>query len=162
MNFPPAKQTSTVGPVQRQRIALVGWREWLSLPDLGIGPVKVKVDTGAKTSALHADNLEVYVRRGQSWVRFDFQPLEFNGPESVTKVRARVADWRAVKDSGGRITRRPVITSTAVLGSYRWPIELTLVDRTSMGFRMLLGRQALAGLFAVDPSRSFLQSQVNR
>lgn len=136
---------------------LLGWREWVSLPDLGIDTVKVKVDTGARTSALHAFELVAEQVDGQEWVSFGLHPLQDNSDLAVT-CRAPVKEHRVVRDSGGHEENRVVIETSVVLGDQQWPIEITLTDRENMGFRMLLGRNAIKNRFVVDPTRSFLLS----
>jgi len=133
----------------------IGWREWVRLPDLHVGRVKAKVDTGARTSALHAFKITPFTKDGAAYVRFIVHPLQRASTPEVSCV-ALVIDHRGVTDSGGRVEQRYVIRTTLKLGKARWPIELTLTNRDQMGFRMLIGRQALRGRYLVDPSRSFL------
>jgi len=135
---------------------LIGWREWVSLPQLGIEQIKVKVDTGARTSALHADNIEFYSRGDKKFVKFVVHPLQ-NSVALELACRAEMIDRRRVKSSTGHSTRRPVIMTMLELNGHRWPIEVTLVNRDVMGYRMLLGRQAMRNKFIVDPGKSFLQ-----
>lgn len=134
----------------------VGWREWLSLPELGIERIKAKVDTGARTSALHAFDVAPFEVGGELWVRFRVHPAQ---RDTVTTVEAAapLVDEREVRSSSGKATWRPVVRARVVLGDDDWPIEITLVRRDLMGFRMLLGRQALRHRFHVDPGRSFLR-----
>lgn len=135
----------------------VGWREWTRLPELGGVLVNAKVDTGARSSALHAFDLHRFDRDGAAWVRFDVHPLQRKTRPSIT-VEAAVVDERRVTSSSGGAQLRPVIVTPVELGGQVWPIELTLTRRDEMGFRMLLGRQAIRDRFLVDPGRSYLQS----
>lgn len=134
---------------------VIGWREWVDLPDLGAIAVKAKIDTGAKTSALHAVGLESFRRGGAPWVRFCLHPHQRDTDRSVL-VEAAVIDERAIRNSGGAAEDRPVILTRAKIGAVALEIEVTLTNRSLMGFRMLLGREALRGNFIVDPGRSFL------
>lgn len=127
------------------------------LPALGAALVKAKVDTGARSSSLHAFNLAQFRRDGRDWVRFQIHPLQRNS-RTTLEVEALVLEHRHVKSSGGHTTYRPVIVTPLDLGGQRWDVELTLASRDSMGFRMLLGRQAIRGRFAVDPGSSYLAS----
>jgi hypothetical protein len=142
-------------PRKRPARLVVGWREWIALPELGIARIKPKIDTGARSSSLHAFNVETFDRGGATWVRFDVHPLQRNSDVTV-RAEARVLEYRHVRSSSGHQTLRPVIRTELALGGRRWPVELTLAARDEMGFRMLLGREALRGRFIVDPGRSFL------
>ncbi|WP_438951059.1 ATP-dependent zinc protease family protein [Porticoccus sp.] len=137
---------------------LIGWREWLSLPDLGIARIKAKIDTGARTSCLHAHHLEPFTEQGSPWVRIWVHPRQ-NSNHSIC-CAAPIVDERVVTDSGGHRERRIVIQTTVVLGTKTVPIEMTLTNRDTMKFRMLLGRSALAGQFIVDPQTSYLAGKI--
>ncbi|MCA9319764.1 MAG: ATP-dependent zinc protease [Planctomycetes bacterium] len=133
---------------------IIGWREWVGLPDLGIKTIKVKVDTGARTSTLHAFEVVEFRRGQQRMVRFQIHP-EQKRAHPVISAEAPLVDHRSVRSSSGRAERRPVIVTTIEVGGDRWEVELTLTRRDEMGFRMLLGRQAIRGRFAVDPGISY-------
>ena len=133
----------------------VGWREWIALPDLRLSWIKVKVDTGARTSALHARNIDYFEKDGAEWVRFYLRPVA--GSEGTgERCEAMVIEHREVTDSGGNTERRPVIRSTAVIGEHQFLIDITLTDRSAMRFPMLLGRTALPRDAVVLPRHSFL------
>ena len=134
---------------------MIGWREWLALPDLGIQGVKAKIDTGARTSALHTFALEPFETDGILNVRFGVHPLQRRN-DIVVQCVAAVVDRRRVTSSDGQSEKRYVIRTAAVLGGFSRPIELTLTNRKSMRFRMLLGRAAISGLLLVDPAKSYL------
>lgn len=135
---------------------LLGWREWVSLPELGIDAIRAKVDTGARSSALHVDSMELFDRDGSDWVRFSIHPGD-DCPE-VT-AQAPVIDRRRVTDSGGHATVRVFIATTLALAGRRHRIEINLTNRRNMLFPMLLGRTALEGAFIVDASQSFTSHQ---
>jgi hypothetical protein len=134
---------------------IVGWREWVRLPDLKVPKIKAKLDTGARTSALHAFRVTPFTKDGAAYVRFFVHPLQRKSKPEIRCV-ALVIDHRTVTDSGGRREERPVIRTVLKIGRSRYPIELTLTNRDEMGFRMLLGRQALRRRYLVDPGRSFV------
>jgi hypothetical protein len=135
-------------------LPVIGWREWVELPDLGIASIKAKVDTGARSSSLHAFNLVEFQRDGVLWIRFDVHPVQRKSRVVVT-AEARVLDFRLVRSSSGMTERRPVIVTHIHMLGLVWPAELTLARRDDMGFRMLLGRQAFRGRFLVDAGRSY-------
>ncbi|MDT8375392.1 MAG: RimK/LysX family protein [Mariprofundaceae bacterium] len=134
---------------------LLGWREWLALPELGIEQIKAKVDTGARTSALHTFELETFSEGGIARVRFSIHPDQHD-LSIVRECVAELVDERNVTDSGGHHELRPVILTPIYLGGITKNIEITLTNRESMKFRMLLGRTAMCGSFTVDPERSYL------
>ena len=142
---------------RHQPVEVVGWREWVRLPELGIDRIKAKLDTGARSSSLHAYDMKRFRRRGVSMIRFKVHPIqrEFR---TVVEAEAELVDLRKVRSSSGVQTLRPVIATVLALGDRSWEVEITLVRRDAMGFRMLLGRQALRGHFVVDPGRSFITS----
>ena len=138
-----------------EKTLLLGWREWVGLPDLGLPQIKAKVDTGARTSTLHAFQLRTYTEAGQLKVEFQIHPKQ-KDLDLVQICTANVIGEKVVSDSGGHKEQRLVIVTPLVLGAYSWPIEITLTSRDNMLFRMLLGRTAIDGLAVVDPSKSYL------
>lgn len=139
----------------------IGWREWVGLPALGIDWIKAKVDTGARTAALHAWNIKPFDRDGEPWVRFDIHPVQRDNRIRMS-CEARLKGRRAVRNSGGNAQMRMVIVTEVTLGGQSWPIEVTLTNRDQMGFRMLLGRASVRGRFVVDPSTSYRGRKLNR
>ncbi len=133
---------------------ILGWREWVELPALGIKAIKAKVDTGARTSVLHAFSVETFVDAGTNKARFGIHPLQKRADIEIYCV-ADVVDERWVTDSGGHGELRLVIMTPVTVGDSTWPIEVTLTNRDTMGFRMLLGRTALKHRFLVDPDASY-------
>lgn len=142
---------------QQEQLQIIGWREHLALPDLGITQLKAKIDTGARSSALHAFDVEIFYVQGKQMVRFKVHPYQRDTQRTVTAI-AQLVEQREVRNSGGHAQLRPVIETTVELNGDRWLIELTLTNRDVMGFRMLLGRQAVRKRFLVDAGRSFLHS----
>jgi len=138
-----------------ESLVTLGWREWVALPELGIRQIKAKVDTGARTSALHAFQIEEFTERGKPRVRFRIHPIQRDN-ETVVECVADIVDQRVVSDSGGHREKRYVIRTDVVIGPHTWNAELTLTARDDMLFRMLLGRTAMKGQAQVDPSRSYL------
>jgi hypothetical protein len=140
------------GPADGQ---IFGWREWVGLPALRLPLIKAKVDTGARTSTLHAFYVEPFRRGGEECVRFGVHPLRGRSDVEV-HCEWPILDRRVVSDSGGHKEQRCVIRTPLEIGGRRWPIEVTLTNREDMLFRMLLGRSAIAGRGIVDPVRSFV------
>ena len=145
----------TADPAQ----ATIGWREWAALPDLNLPAIKAKIDTGARTSALHAFLIEPYAADGIDMLRFLIHPIQKNQDFQV-ECHAPVHDFREVTDSGGHREMRYVIQSKVVIGENAWPIELTLTNRDTMRFRMLLGRRAMENQFMVDPGASYVNGRL--
>lgn len=145
--------------VNNSSLIRVGWREWVALPELGLPAIKAKVDTGAKTSALHAFYTEAYEEQGVKMVRFGIHPVR-NKPELEIVCQAPIKDIRQVTDSGGHKEMRYVIESDVIIGEHRWPIELTLTNRDTMMFRMLLGRRAMERQILVDPGASYVAGKL--
>ena len=133
---------------------IVGSEEWCSLPDLKVPAIKVRVDSGAKTSALHAEQITPFEKEGEKWVRFVIHPIQRNVKSSII-CESKVVDKRIVKSSSGTRESRYVINTEISIGEQSWNIELTLTNRDSMGFRMLLGREAMVGRIIVDPDEHF-------
>ncbi len=133
----------------------IGWREWVSFPQLGITAIKAKVDTGARTSCLHAARYEIVSKDGADWVDFVIHPLTSKSSPEI-HCSAPVIDYREVVDSGGHRQKRPFIRAQMQIGKSLHEIDLNLTNREEMKFRMLLGRTALSGTFLVDSSQSYL------
>ena len=140
---------------------ILGWREWVGFPDLGISQIKAKVDTGARTSCLHAFLVEPFEREGAPWVRFDIHPNQNNCSE-VLSCAAPVFDKRIVRDSGGHEELRYVIETRISIGGRLHTVEVTLTDRDTMKFRVLLGRTAIRREYVVDPGRSYVRGKKKR
>jgi hypothetical protein len=142
-------------------IPVIGWREWIRLPDLGISSIKAKIDTGARSSSLHAVEVETFHRDGRTFVRFQVHPLQRTSSQTI-EAEAEVLEFRRIRSSSGHATMRPVIVTTLEVLGRSWPIEVTLADRADMGFRMLLGREAVRSRLLVDPGRSYYNGRPPR
>ena len=140
-------------------LPIVGWREWLALPRLSIPSIKAKIDTGARSSALHAFDVEHFRRRSRDWVRFLVHPFQ-DDTQTTVRCEAPLVDERWVRSSNGKRELRPVVQTNIAFAGDAWPIEVTLTSRDVMGFRMLLGRQAIRRRFLVDPGRSYLAEEI--
>lgn len=140
---------------------VIGWREWVAFPLLGIEGIKAKIDTGARTSSIHAFGIEEFQQEGRAMVRFRVHPFQRDTSETVVAA-APVLERRNVRSSTGHAQLRLVVSTDVELMGLRWPIELTLASRDSMGFRLLLGREATRGRLVVDPGRSFRAGRYRR
>lgn len=145
----------TVSP--QSSVPVIGWRERVALPELAIASVKAKIDTGARSSALHAFDIEYFKKDKTDFVRFKVHPHQRSNQKTIT-TEAPLLEMRQIRNSGGQAETRPVIITQVSTHDQQWPIELTLTNRDVMGFRMLLGRQAVRKRFLVDPGQSYLQS----
>jgi hypothetical protein len=154
LSGPPSRKRG-----KRDKRVTIGWREWVAFPDLGIPGIKAKVDTGARSSSLHAYDIRRFRRKGVSMVRFKVHPIQRDFRTTVEAV-APVVDLRKIRSSSGVQTLRIVVGVDIELMGERWPIELTLTRRDAMGFRMLLGRQAIRGRFLVDSGASYLAGRI--
>lgn len=140
------------------RSLVIGWREWVDLPELKIRQVKAKIDTGARSSSLHAFDISTFDRDGKTFARFKVNPIQRDSQKTV-KCEAEVLEVRQIKSSTGHAQKRIVIVTTLEVLGEEWPIELTLANRDEMGFRMLLGREAIRGRFLVDADNSFYDGE---
>ncbi len=149
------RPTDTINPAPREQRLILGWREWAGLPELGIPAIKCKVDTGARSSALHAFRVDPFRRDHHDWVRFGIHPHQQDAQTEIW-CEAPVLDIREVTDSGGHTAERYFIATQVQLGKQVLSLELSLTSRDTMLFRMLLGREAMRDRFLVDPAGSFL------
>jgi ribosomal protein S6--L-glutamate ligase len=140
---------------------VVGSEEWCAFPGLGIPAIKARVDSGAKTSSIHAFNIQRFRRGGELWVSFEVHPLQ-NDRRTVVRCESRIVDKRVVKSSSGVGETRYVIAANLGAGGESWEIELTLANRDSMGYRMLLGREAMSGRMLVDPAVKLALGGLNK
>lgn len=144
-----------------ETLSIIGWREWVSLPDLGIPFIKSKVDTGAKSSSLHALQLETYMRDGEEYIRFLVPPYQ-RSERGAVRCDLPLHDRRVVRSSSGDASERYVIQTTVRWKGRSWLVDVTLANRTKMAFRMLLGRETLRGRVLVDSDRSFCGGRPRR
>ena len=144
-----------VSSARRPDRPVLGWREWVALPEWDVPHLKAKVDTGARTSSLHTFDLEWFERDDERWVRFEIHPWQRSTANSVV-AEAAVVSSRDVRSSSGVVDHRPVVRTPVVLAGSPVPAEITLTRRDEMGFRMLIGREAIRELFVVDPGASYL------
>lgn len=142
-------------------LLIIGWREWVSMPDLGIKRTKAKIDTGARSSSLHAFKIEPFLREDAQWVRFQVHPIQRRDDLMVT-CEAVVHDVRCIRSSSGESAERYVIRTPISWMDQTWNVDLTLADRSLMGFRMLIGREAVRGRLLVDPGRSYFGPRPTR
>jgi len=133
----------------------IGWREWVSLPGLDVDAIKAKIDTGAKTTALHAFRIKEKVRKGVLYAEFHIQPLQRKKTPEI-RCRAPIVDKRRIKSSNGAVENRIVIAAELQMADRLWPIEISLTNRDEMGFRLLIGRDALSRRAIIHPGKSFL------
>lgn len=140
---------------------IIGWKEWIALPDIHVPALKVKVDTGARTSSLHAEHIEHFTKDGRAYIHFELHPIQKNKDITI-QCEAPLVTHRQVKSSCGGEEHRPVIMTTLTLGNLQWEIELNLTNRDYMGFRMLLGRNAIRHRLIVDPGQKFLHRRVRK
>ena len=153
--------TTTEMTSQEHSLSTIGWREWLALPEFNIHRIKAKIDTGARTSALHAFFVDPYLKGSQHWIMFGIHPHQHN-LDIVVECHAPVKDRRLVSDSGGHNTRRYVIETQMILGHSVITAEMTLTNRDSMKFRMLLGRTAMQNNFLINPQASYLMGKPDK
>lgn len=150
MNSKEEKKTKP----KKQKV-VVGVLERCDLPDLEITNLEARIDTGAKTSSLHVDNLEEFEKDGERWVSFDIHP-DVHNVESIVRREAKLKGRRKIKSSNAHAEKRCVITTTFGMGERKWKVQLTLTDRSEMSYLMLVGRQAMKGRVLVDPEHEYL------
>ena len=161
MNSASLKHSASTKASSFAPSSIIGWREIVALPQLNVEQIKAKIDTGARSSALHAFAIEEFELNNKLMIRFQVHPRQRDNKYTVT-TEAELLEYRKVTSSVGQSQIRPVILTTVQLGQKQWQIELTLTNRDVMGYRMLLGRQAVRDRFLIDPGKSFLHSYKNR
>jgi len=139
---------------------IVGSEEWCAISGLSIPAIKARIDSGARTSSIHAFNIQPFKKNGEAWISFEVHPIQQNR-STIIRTEAEVYDRRVVKSSSGDAEKRYVIKTQLNLGDESWEIEVTLSNRDSMGYRMLLGREAMSNRILVDPSASCLHGDVS-
>lgn len=142
-------------------LPVIGWREWVGLPEFGVRFIKAKIDSGARSSSIHAFKTVVFEQGGEQWVRFKIHPNQRNKLDEL-EVETKILEFRNVRSSSGVASLRPVIITNVSLLGIVWPIEMTLANRDQMGFRMLLGREAFRGRFLVDAGHSYYGEKPTR
>lgn len=152
--------SSIVKRKKRMPRQLIGWREWVGLPELRVDAIKAKIDTGARTSAIHAWRIAVHEEKDGQWATFELHPEQRNN-KFVIPCRAKVHGTRRIRSSNGQVETRIIVRTTLQLGEDSWPMDLSLTNRDAMGFRMLLGRAALRRHVRINPGRSFLIPRPN-
>ncbi|QEN09412.1 hypothetical protein EXM22_16030 [Oceanispirochaeta crateris] len=140
------------------KLTPIGWREWASFPDWGIDYIKVKIDSGAKTSSIHVDDLVYFEKENTSWVRFKVSPWQKSNEDQMT-VESPVHSQREIRSSSGYLEKRPVVVVLLKVAGKVLEVELSLTNRSKMGFRMLLGREALNGNFQIITGKSYLSGK---
>lgn len=140
--------------MKKKELQIIGWREWVSLPGLNIEKIKAKVDSGARTSSLHAFDMKIYQRKDKEYVKFSIHPNQRNSLNEI-ECTAQIFEYRKVKSSNGQTELRPVILTKVSLLDEEWEIEMTLTNRDEMGFRMLLGRESIRNRFLIHTGKSY-------
>lgn len=153
---PSEAAQASAAPLQSKRV--LGWREWVTFPDFGNVRIKAKVDTGARTSALHASNIEVFEEDGRQMVAFNIYPRSRDA-EPVVQCTAPLLARRRIRNSGGQDSFRYIISAKIKLGDQIWPVEISLTRRDRLQLRMLLGRTALENRYLVDPDKCYLHGK---
>lgn len=148
-------------PAATPEPTVVGWREWVALPQAGIAALKAKIDTGARSSAIHAFDVEVFDREDVEWVRFSIHPWQ-RSDDDVAVLELPLLDRREVRSSNGQVEQRCAVALDVTLASRTITTVMTLSNRDEMGFRMLIGREALSRGFLVDSARSYLGGRPKR
>lgn len=158
----PDASAGSVSPAKLStKMKVIGWREWVALPGLNVRMVKAKIDTGARSSSLHAFDMETYHENGIERVRFSIHPVQ-NRDDIFINADVPILERRHVKSSNGEVSERIVIRTELILLRQKMQVDLTLANRDAMGFRMLVGREAIRTRFLVDSGGSFLAGRIRR